>query len=69
MPGKATLDNVPDRPTRESLLVLEARFGPLPAELRAKLDSETELTRLDAMIPVAATAPDLDAFSAALATM
>jgi hypothetical protein len=61
--------NLQARARKAVLTVLEARFGSLPAELRSTLDSETELTRLDAMIPVAATAPDLDSFSAALATM
>lgn len=42
--------------------VLEARFGELPADLRARLDAMHDPDRLDALVVHAARAADLDAF-------
>jgi hypothetical protein len=47
--------------------VLEARFGVVPAEVRAALAGVTDLARLDALVRTAATCPDVAAFAAALA--
>lgn len=50
---------------QESVLTsLEARFGPLTEETRTKLNAITDLTRLKAVVRLAATCPDLAAFAA-----
>ena len=46
--------------------VLEARFLSVPAELRTKVADITDLSRLESLIRLAATCPDLGAFVAQL---
>lgn len=46
--------------------VLDARFGAVPADRIAALNSVTDETRLKALLRLAATCPDLDAFVAGL---
>lgn len=50
---------------QESILTtLEARFGTLPDDTRAKLTAITDLPRLKALVRLAATCPDLATFAA-----
>jgi hypothetical protein len=46
--------------------ILEARFGPVPAEVSAALRSITDANRLQRLNTEAACSPDLDAFRRAL---
>jgi hypothetical protein len=51
---------------RSSVAVLKARFGSVPEEVQTKLTGITDLTRLEALVPLAATCPDVAAFAAQL---
>ncbi len=44
--------------------ILSDRFGLIPEDVRAKLTALTDLTRLRALVRLAATCPDLAAFAA-----
>ncbi len=48
--------------------VLSARFGTVPAEVKAGLQSVTDPSRLLELVRWAARCPDLDAFRARLST-
>lgn len=49
------------------ITILQARFGTVPAERVAPLDALTDDARFDELVRLAATCPDLDAFTAGLA--
>jgi hypothetical protein len=56
------------RALRESVVVaLEARLGPVPADIQAKLSAIADEARLQALHRLAVTCPDLEAFAAGLA--
>lgn len=48
------------------LAVVEVRFGSVPSDRVAPLDSVTDETRLEALLRLAVTCPDVDAFVAGL---
>ena len=51
---------------RSLVEVLEARFGSVPADMRTRLTVITDLARLESLIRLAATCPDLATFAAQL---
>ena len=50
------------------LIVLNARFGPLPEDLKTALQTIEDASKLDEFLESAATCPDLGAFRARLQT-
>lgn len=54
--------------TRQACLLsfLEARFQSVPDAVRAQIDSVDDVAKLDSLVRLAATCPDVDAFAAGL---
>jgi hypothetical protein len=59
---EAVVEAVLSQKQKDILQILKVRFGDVPAEVSAKVETKQALDELDPLFDASATAPSLDAF-------